>query len=77
MAWDIFISLLTYPFLFNNVTLFISRDGAQLACFTENFSIKNAGFVFAVEICDFSVFTHNFYSSNKYIFVELSFVQTH
>ena len=36
-------------------------------------SIKNVGFVFMVEICDFSVFTDNFYSSNKYIFVELSF----
>ena len=27
---------LTYPFLFDNVTLFISRGGAQLACFAEN-----------------------------------------
>ena len=31
---------------------------------------KNAGFVFAVEICYFSVFTYNFYSCNKYIFVK-------
>ena len=53
-----------------NVTLFI-------ACSTENrdLSIKNAGFVFAVEICDFSVFGYNFYSFNQYIVVELSFVQ--
>ena len=60
-----------------NVTLFISRGSAQLACSAENrdFSIKNAGFVFAVEIGDFSVFAYNFYSSNKYIVVELSFVQ--
>ena len=60
-----------------NVTLFISRGSAQLACSAENrdFSIKNAGFVFAVEICDFSVFANSFYSSNKYIVVELSFVQ--
>ena len=35
------------------------------------FSIKNAGFVFAVEICDLSVYAYNFYS----IIVELSFVQ--
>ena len=35
------------------------------------------GHIFAVEICDFSVFTYSFYSSNKYIFVELSFVQRH
>ena len=40
-----------------------------------NFSIKNVGFVFAVEIYDFSVFTYNFYSFNKYIVLELSFVQ--
>ena len=44
-----------------------------------DFSIKNAGFVFAVEtveiVCDFSVFAYNFYSFNKYIVVELSFVQ--
>ena len=32
-----------------------------------DFSIKNAGFVFAVEICDFSVFEYNFYSCNKYV----------
>ena len=38
-----------------------------------NFNIKNAGFVFAVEICDFSVFAYNFYSFNKYIVVELKF----
>ena len=31
----------------------------------------NAGFVFAVEICDLSVFAYNFYS----IIVELSFAQ--
>ena len=36
-----------------------------------DFSIKNAGFVFAVEICDLSVFAYSFYS----IIVELSFVQ--
>ena len=36
-----------------------------------DFSIKNAGFVFAVEICDLSVFAYNFYS----IIVELSFAQ--
>ena len=36
-----------------------------------DFSIKNAGFVFTVEICDLSVFAYNFYS----IVVELSFVQ--
>ena len=35
-----------------------------------DFSIKNAGFVFAVEICDFSVFAYNFYSLNKYIVVD-------
>ena len=29
-----------------------------------DFSTKNAGFVFAVEICDFSVFVYNFYSFN-------------
>ena len=39
------------------------------------FSIKNAGFVFAVGKNDFSVFAYNFYSYNKYIVVELSFVQ--
>ena len=75
---DLFFRL-TYPFLFDNVTLFISRGVAQLACFAEDrdldFSIKNAGFVFAVEINDFSVFAYNFYSYNKYIVVELSFVQ--
>ena len=27
-----------------------------------DFSIKNAGFVFVVKICDFSVFAYNFYS---------------
>ena len=27
-------------------------------------SIKNAGFVFTAEICDFSVFVYNFYSFN-------------
>ena len=39
-----------------------------------DFSIKNAGFVFAVEICDFSVFVYNLYSFNiyMYIVVELS-----
>ena len=45
---------------------------------TENylyFSIKNAGFVFAVETNDFSVFAYNFYSFNKYMVVESSFVQ--
>ena len=63
--------LLTYPFLFNNVTLFISRGGAQLACFAENRFISNAGFVFAVEICDLSVLVYNFYN----IIVELSFAQ--
>ena len=31
-----------------------------------DFNIKNAGFVFVVEICDFSVFVYNFYSCNKY-----------
>ena len=36
-----------------------------------DFSVKNAGFVFAVGICDLSVFAYNFYS----IVVELSFVQ--
>ena len=40
-----------------------------------DFSIKNAGFVFVVEMCDFSVFAYNFYSSSKYIIVDLSFVQ--
>ena len=40
-----------------------------------DFSIKNAGFVFAVEICGFSVFGYNFYSFNKYIVVKLSLVQ--
>ena len=35
-----------------------------------DFSIKNAGFVFAVEICDLSVFAYNFYS----IVVESSIV---
>ena len=39
-----------------------------------DFSIKNAGFVFVVEVCDFSVLAYNFYSFNKYIVVELSFV---
>ena len=34
-------------------------------------SIKNADFIFAVEICNFSVF----YSFNYYIIVELSSVQ--
>ena len=29
-----------------------------------DFSIKNAGFVFAVEISNFSVFAHNVYSFN-------------
>ena len=29
-----------------------------------DFRIKNAGFVFAVEICDFSVFAYNFFSFN-------------
>ena len=60
-----------------NVALFTLRGGAQLTCSAENrdFNIKNAGFVFAVEICDFSVFAYNFYSSNKYIVVELRFVQ--
>ena len=57
-----------------NVTLFISRGGAQLAE-NRDLSIKNPGFVFAVEICDFSVFMYNFYSCNKHIVVELSFVQ--
>ena len=36
-----------------------------------DFSIKNAGFAFGVEICDLSVFVYNLYS----IVVELSFVQ--
>ena len=62
-----------------NVALFTSCGGAQLTCSAENrsgdFNIKNAGFVFAVEICDLSVFAYSFYSSNKYIFVELRFVQ--
>ena len=41
-----------------------------------DFSIKNAGFVFAVEIlCDFSVFTYNLYSFNKFIVVKLNLVQ--
>ena len=55
-----------------NVTLFTLCGGAQLTCSAENrdFSIKNAGFVFAVEICNFSVFAYNFYSSNKYIVVK-------
>ena len=39
-----------------------------------DFSIKNAGFVFAVEtvetLCDFSVFAYNLYSFNKYIGVK-------
>ena len=38
-------------------------------------ALKNAGFVFVVEINDFSVSVYNFYSYNKYIVVELSFVQ--
>ena len=38
-----------------------------------DFSIKNAGFVFAVEICDFSVFAYNLYY--KYVVVELGYVQ--
>ena len=38
-----------------------------------DFSIKNAGFFFVVEIWNFSVFVYNFYSSIKYI-VELTFV---
>lgn len=38
-------------------------------------SIRNTGSIFAEEICGFSVFAYNFYSSNKYIVVELSFVQ--
>jgi len=29
-----------------------------------DFSIENAGFLFAVEICGFSVFAYNFYSFN-------------
>ena len=41
------------------------------ACFAENRFITNAGFVFAVEVCDLSVFAYNFYS----IIVELSFAQ--
>ena len=40
-----------------------------------DFSIRNAGFVFVVEIWNFSVFAYNFYSSDKYIVVELTFVQ--
>ena len=36
-----------------------------------DFCIKNGGFIFAIEICDLSVFTYNFYS----IVVELSFIQ--
>ena len=70
----------TYPFLFNHVTLFISETAPNLHVLPKteiclDFSIKNAGFVFAVEICDFSVLMYNFYSSSKYIFVEVSFVQ--
>ena len=62
--------LMTFHFFFlNNATLFISRGSAQLSCFTENrdldFSIRNVGFDFAVEICDFSVFV---------IIAELSFL---
>ena len=38
------------------------------------YSMKNAGIVFAADICDLSVFGYNFYS--KYIAVELSFVQS-
>ena len=30
------LKVFTYPFLFNNVTLFSSRGSAQLACFAEN-----------------------------------------
>ena len=40
-----------------------------------DFSIKNAGFIFAVGKCDFSVFAYNFYSFNKHIVVKLGFVQ--
>ena len=60
---------LTYPFLFNNITLLISYCSAKLACFAENsqeiyldFRIKNVSLVFVVEICDLSVFACNFYS---------------
>ena len=56
-----------------NVSLFILRVSHVLP--KTDFSIKNPGFVFVVEICDFSVFAYNFYSSNKHIVVELSFVQ--
>ena len=66
---------LTYPFLFNNVTLHFTRRHPTFMFRRKqiyvDFSIKNACFVFAVEICDLSVFAYNFYS----IIVELSFVQ--
>ena len=35
-----------------------------------DFIIKNTGFIFAVEIFDFSVFAYNFYSFNIYIVVK-------
>ena len=55
--------------------LLISRGGAQVLSIANlhvllkteiylDFSVKNAGFLFAVEICSFSVFAYNFYSFN-------------
>ena len=44
--------------------LFYAGPNLHVSLKTEiylNFSIKNAGFVFAVEVCDFSVFAYNFY----------------
>ena len=69
---------LAYPFLFNNVTKLhfsfrVATPNLHVLPKTEiylDFSIKKARFVFAIEICNFSVFGYNFYSFKKYIYTE-------
>ena len=54
---------LAYPFLFNSFS--VAVPNLHVSPKTEiylDFSIKNAGLVFVIEICDFSVFAYNFYS---------------
>ena len=54
---------LAYPFLFNSFRA--AAPNLHVTPKTEiylDFSIKNAGLVFVIEICDFSVFAYNFYS---------------
>ena len=72
-SWQehIFLHLSEWNIVLVKGKLFISHSGAQLASFcTENrnlpgFYHQKCWLVFAVEICDFSVFTYNFYSFIK------------